>query len=91
MNRADKRRKFAAGEVDVLQKRAFLHGQNWATECIYASTLLILHDKYNFEPKQCQEFLNHVTEQVECIRSGLVSYQDIIKTIKDELDIEITN
>ena len=89
MNRQEKRRKYNAQEVKTLEQVMLIEGQNQGIESSYASTLLILHDKYEFTPEQCKEFLEEVSNQVECIMEKRVNYEDIKKVISDELGINI--
>lgn len=89
MNRTEKRRKYNAEEVEILKQLEYHKGMNYATKCLYASTLLILHDKFDFTSKQCQDFLSNVEDQTDSIVKGYISYDEIAKIIYDELDITI--
>lgn len=89
MNRAEKRHKYTANEVVVLQNQAVDLGFRKAASYIYAVTLKILHDKFGFGAKRCKAFLEETNFQVECVKDGRVSYQDLKELAKNELDIDL--
>lgn len=91
MNRAEKRKKYSAGEVELIKLLATKNANEYATKCIYASTLLVLHDKFGFGSERCKRFLKEVDFQVGCIRENRLTYEDAKKTVREELDIEITD
>lgn len=89
MNRAEKRHKYNADEVAVIKKIEYSRGLDFATKCLYASTLLILEDKFDFNSEQCQKFLDEVNKQTEAVLDGYVKYEDMRETILNDLGIDI--
>lgn len=89
MNRADKRRKFSAGEVEVIKQVTYYEAMNFTTDCIYASVLLVLHDKFGWGKDRSQRLLNLIKEQVDAVHEKRVSIQDIKAVIQEELDINL--
>lgn len=90
MNRQQKRQKFSAGEVELAQLKAVDYGRDLAVERILPAILLVLHDKYKFGHKRCNDFLNYVQKQAECINSGYVTAKEMKESVKEEILIEIT-
>ena len=89
MNRAERRKKVSSTEAKAFAGAAYQEGVNFATESIYASVCMVLHDKFGFGPKRCQKFLTLIKEQTDCIKDGMVSLKDIRETVYEELDIEL--
>lgn len=89
MNRAERRKKIPATEAKVNNMIMYKEGINYATDCIYASVLMILHDKFGFGATRCQRFLKQVEEQVDCVNKGYLSLDDIKETVSKELDIHL--
>ena len=89
MNRAEKRHKYNALEVAIIQNKAVNDGFKKAASYIYAVTLKILHDKFGFGAKRCKAFLEDTNFQVECVKEGRVSYEDLKELVKNELDIDL--
>jgi hypothetical protein len=89
MNRAERRKKVPATEAKVNNMLMYHEGINYATDCIYASVLMVLHDKFGFGAIRCQRFLKQVEEQVDCVNKGYLSLDDIKETVSKELDIHL--
>lgn len=89
MSRADNRRKFSAGEVEVIKQVTYYEAMNFTTDCIYASVLLVLRDKFGFGKERSQRLLNLIKEQVDAVHEKRVSIQDIKTVIQEELDINL--
>ena len=51
--------------------------------------LIVLRDKWGFGKKRLQDFMFEFAEQVECLKKGYVSLEDMIETIKDETGLDI--
>lgn len=89
MNRAERRKKVPATEAKVTNMLMYHEGINYATDCIYASVLLVLHDKFGFGKERSQRLLNLIKEQVDAVHEKRVSIQDIKAVIQEELDINL--
>ena len=89
MNRQEKRHKYTANEVMIRESQAVDTGFRKAASYIYAVTLKILHDKFGFGAKRCKAFLEDTNFQVECVKEGRVSYEDLKELVKNELDIDL--
>ncbi len=50
----------------------------------------IAHSKLDLNREQVQEFLRQIDTMFEDINSKRLSVEDIIKTVKEELDVEIS-
>lgn len=60
------------------------------TSAMMASILTVMHDKYGFGSKRCQDVLNAITSQFESITEGYVSIEDIKLQIQEELGIKLS-
>lgn len=54
-----------------------------------AAIMLCLHDKLGFGPKRAQRFMAQVEELFDSINQGYLSVDDVIKTVEEELGIQI--
>lgn len=52
-------------------------------------SLLILRDKWGFGKKRLQDFMFEFAEQVECLKKGYVSLEDMINVIQEETGLDI--
>ena len=89
MNRAERRKKVPATEAKVNNMIMYKEGINYATDCIYASVLMVLHDKFGFGRERCQRLLKEIQEQVDAVHKNYVSIEDIKETVSKELDIHL--
>ena len=89
MNRAERRKKIPASEAKVNNMIMYQEGINYATDCIYASVLMVLHDKFGFGRERCQRLLKEIQEQVDAVHKNYVSIDDIKETVSKELDIHL--
>lgn len=89
MNRKARREKYTGVEVETLRAIAYQKGVKDATSAIYASTLLVLRDKFGFGSVRCERLLAEVTNQVDSINKGYVSIEDMKQTVHEELGIKL--
>lgn len=89
MNRAQRRTKIPATEAEVIKQVMYYEGMNFATDCIYASVLMVLHDKEGWGKVRCQRFLKQIQDQVDSVHKKYVSLDDIKETVHSELDIKL--
>lgn len=89
MNRAERRKKIPASEAKVNNMIMYQEGINYATDCIYASVLMVLHDKFGFGKERSQRLLHMIQEQVDAVHKNYVSIDDIKETVSKELDIHL--
>jgi len=87
MNRADRRKKVPAKSAKLLAEASYYEGIQYATSGIYASLILILHDKWGFGHARLTRLLDQVTDQFDSIKTGYVKIDDLKRTIKEELGI----
>ena len=52
-------------------------------------TLLILNDKFDFDPDKLEQFIDAYKELLDCYNKGHLTFDDIVDTIKTETGIEI--
>ena len=52
-------------------------------------SLLILRDKRGFGKKRLQDFMFEFAEQIECLKKGYVSLEDMINVIQEETGLDI--
>lgn len=89
MNRKQRREKFTGVEVEVFREVAYQQGVKDATSAIYASTLLVLRDKFGFGAVRAERLLAAITDQVDSINKGFVSIEDMKQTVNEELGIKL--
>ena len=89
MNRAERRKKIPATETKLREQLMYHEGISYATDCIYASVLMVLHDKFGFGRERCQRLLKEIQEQVDAVHKNYVSIDDIKETVSKELDIHL--
>lgn len=89
MNRAERRKKVPARNAKLLAEVSRADGISFATSGIYASLILILHDKWGWGHTRLTRLLDQVTEQFDSVNHGYVSIDDLKKTILDELGIKM--
>lgn len=89
MNRKQRREKFTGVEVEALKALAYANGVQDATSAIYASTLLVLRDKFGFGAIRAERLLAAITDQVDSINKGYVSIEDMKQTVNEELGIKL--
>lgn len=61
--------------------------------CMYETfmcmALMVLHDEFGFAKKRCLRFLDRWNLKTDCLSDGLVNWSDMIKAVKDDVDIEV--
>lgn len=60
-----------------------------AIRVVIFASLLILRDKWEFGKKRLQDFMFEFAEQVECLKKGYVSLEDMINVIQEETGLDI--
>ena len=48
-----------------------------------------LHDEFGYGEKRCNRILNRMDLKAECINDNLVTWEDYIKLVKEELNLEL--
>lgn len=101
LNRAERRRQNKAklktdktinikqSEVDKIKQDAKTQGIDEAFRIAMAMPLMVLHDKYEFGSKRCEDFIDHVFELYDSLISGYITFNDMQQTILDELGINL--
>ena len=89
MNRAERRRKISATEANANNLLMYQEGINYATDAIYASVLMVLHDKFQFGRERSQRLLKLIEEQVDAVHKNYVTLNDIKEAVHTELDIQL--
>lgn len=56
---------------------------------IHKKSILTLHDEFGFGTQRCDRFIKRFNKKAECIMDDMASWNDYIKTIKEELGIEL--
>ena len=52
-------------------------------------TVAVLHDEFGFGEKRCQRFIYRMNKKAECMIDDLCTWDDYIKSIKEELNINL--
>lgn len=60
-----------------------------AIRVVIFMSLLILRDKWGFGKKRLRDFVFEFVEQVECLKKGYVSLEDMINVIQEETGLDI--
>ena len=58
----------------------------WTVTILSVATL---HDEFGFGTQRCDRFIKRFNKKAECIMDDMASWNDYIKTIKEELGIEL--
>ena len=74
---------------NVLTEQAKLHAFKQGYMTKLALALLLLHDKFDFTEEQLNSFVDHSGELLDSVGDGLLTFDDIIKTLKEETGIEL--
>ena len=71
----------------------FIKRFNKKAECIMddmaSLSVATLHDEFGFGTQRCDRFIKRFNKKAECIMDDMASWNDYIKTIKEELGIEL--
>ena len=70
MNRKQRREKFTGVDVEVFREVAYQQGVKDATSAIYASTLLVLRNKFGFGAVRAERFKEAAKQKIQ-IRIGI--------------------
>jgi hypothetical protein len=78
----------------VLEAMGRVHDENIlirsANKANLILTLMVIHDKFDFDREQCERFLEEYNKQLEAYNEGYVErVSDFEEVLKDELGIEI--
>lgn len=52
-------------------------------------TVAVLHDEFGFGEKRCQRFIDRMNKKAECMIDDLCTWDDYIKSIKEELNVNL--
>lgn len=52
-------------------------------------TVAVLHDEFGFGEKRCQRFIDRMNKKAECMIDDFCTWDDYIRTIKEELNLEL--
>lgn len=93
MNR-EERRRAAKNGVDhkllrQIQDESKKEGISKAVDSILASVVLTMRDKHGWGQKRCAALLQDTIERFDAVENGYITTEDLIQTVKDELQIEI--
>ena len=58
-------------------------------ETFTCMALMVLHDQFGFGPIRARRFLKRWNLKVDCMNSALVSWKDMIDTVKEEIGIDL--
>lgn len=93
MNRAERRRLakkgISAREIVELQNQAMSRGIEVTTSALFASLALVLHDKWGWGHVRVIRLLGQIDEQIDAIRGGYLSIDDVQQTVFEELKIDL--
>lgn len=52
-------------------------------------TVAVLHDEFGFGEKRCQRFIDRMNQKADCLIDDFCTWDDYIRTIKDELNLNL--
>ena len=61
---------------------------NDTTNFVVASALLVLRDQFGWGEGRAKRFMEHFTEVFDDVQSGRIEFNDVMKTIEQELRIK---
>ena len=59
-------------------------------DCYMILSIATMHDEFGFGQKRCQQFINRFEEKALCLSEDYCTWQDHIKMIKDELQLDLS-
>lgn len=71
------------------KKEGYTKGVTGAVEHYSAVVLLCLKDKFDFTTEQLQDISFYVNDTFDSIEKGYLSLDDIIQTLKEEIDLDV--
>jgi len=93
MNRAERRRlakkKIDHKDLKMIELDAGTRAIDFTLDKYSAAVALTLRDKLGFGKKRAQRFMHDTWEVFVAIDKGYLSLQDVVETVKAELDIEL--
>lgn len=58
-------------------------------DTVLAMSIMVLRDEFDFGKKRLERFKDRFNQKTECLNDGLVTWADILETIKDETRIDL--
>lgn len=101
MNRAEIRRQAKAtakmnnklfmtvAEIEKIKKEAATQAMDKAFVIMMSMPLMVLRDKYGFGEKRLNQFSDYLFDLYNCFDTGHVTFDDLIKILKDEVGVII--
>ncbi|MBS4462263.1 hypothetical protein JXA27_06790 [Aerococcaceae bacterium zg-B36] len=68
------------------------YAQDFAESAILdylSATALVLHDKFDFKKEDLENFFDKLLTQIEYFREDYINYDDIVKTLDEEIGLNI--
>ena len=59
------------------------------TKCLLIDTLATLHDEFDFDKEQCEQFIKRWNLKVSCLAEGYVNWKDLRQEVYDDMGIWI--
>ena len=72
-------------DVDVFVKTE----RDNITKCLLIDTLATLHDEFDFDKEQCEQFIKRWNIKVSCLAEGYVNWKDLRQEVYDDMGIWI--
>lgn len=69
--------------------RATIKIKEQTVDTVTILSVATLHDEFGFGTQRCDRFIKRFNKKAECIMDDMASWNDYIKTIKEELGIEL--
>lgn len=69
--------------------RATIKIKEQTVDTVTILSVATLHDEFGFGTQRCDRFIKRFNKKAECIMDDMTSWNDYIKTIKEELGIEL--
>ena len=77
------------GGIEALEK-ATVKIKEQLLDTVTILAVATLHDEYGFGAKRCERFIERFNLKAECLVDDMASWDDYIRTIREELGIELT-
>ena len=95
MDRAERRRCKRAGinptEVAYIKQEITREACEVAYKSLFAVVGMYMHDKYGWGTQRISKMMEYVNTQFDAINEGYLTVDDVLKVLKDEVDITIVN
>ncbi len=76
-------------DIDRIKKEQTNKAVDVAFTLLLGMPVMVLHDKYGFQPDQLEAFVSDILSLYDSYEKGYVTLDDIRQTLKDETGVEV--